>query len=57
MTVLNGIDFSPYVGDQRSPLVSTPEHCLVSFFDRPELECMLTEFLPEQDCLRVRPRG
>ncbi len=57
MAVLNGIDFSPYVGDERSPLISAPEHCLASFFDRPELDCMLIEVLPEQDCLRVRPRG
>ncbi len=57
MAAITGIEFSPYIDDARTPRESAPEKCLVSFFDRPEIECTLIAFLPEQNAMTVQVRG
>ncbi len=57
MAAIEGIDFSPYLDDQRTSRESAPELCVVTFFDAPDLEGTLNAFLPEQDAMSVQRRG
>ena len=57
MAALGGLGFSPYIDDSSSGVKSGPERCLVTFFDREDIEGNLISFLPGQAIAAVQPAG
>jgi len=57
MTPLQGLAFSPYIEDAQSAQKSAPEHCLVTFFEREDIEANVISFLPEQGVALVQAVG
>ncbi len=57
MATLHDFGFSPYIEDTISDKRSTPEPCVVSFFDRVNLDDNLINILFEQRALVVQPVG
>jgi len=56
-TTLHNLGFSPYLEDTSSDKRSAPEPCVVSFFDRADLDGNLVNFLFEQRTVVVQAIG